>query len=91
MIEILTKIRTNITIIVVENKEPYYFIIIYKCKEVPLSLFSYQMLVSIFDSDERSSYYNIRSMVTGKSVELFSYPVHPNEILVDVYRVRKAV
>ncbi len=29
------------TIIVVENREPYYFIIIYKCKEVPLCLFSY--------------------------------------------------
>ncbi len=45
MIEILTKI----TIIVVENREPYYFIIIYKYKEV----FSYQMLASTFDSDER--------------------------------------
>ncbi len=46
MIEILTKI----TIIVVENREPYYFIIIiYKCKEVRLSLFSYQMLASTFD------------------------------------------
>ncbi len=28
MIEILTKIRAKITIIVVENREPYYFIII---------------------------------------------------------------
>ncbi len=45
--------------IVVENREPYYFIIIYKCKEIPLSLFSYQMLVSTFDSDERSSYYKV--------------------------------
>ncbi len=34
------KIRAKITIIVAENREPYYFIIIYKCKEVPLSLFS---------------------------------------------------
>ncbi len=42
---------------VVENREPYYFIIIYKCKDVPLSLFSYQMLASTFDFDERSSYY----------------------------------
>ncbi len=56
MIEILTKIRAKITIIVVENGEPYYFIIIYKFKEVPFSLFSYQMLASIFDSDEWSSY-----------------------------------
>ncbi len=40
MIEILTKIRGKITIIVVGNREPYYFIIIYECKEVPLSLFS---------------------------------------------------
>ncbi len=40
----------------VENREPYYLIIIYKCKETPLFLFSYQMLASTFDSDERSSY-----------------------------------
>ncbi len=37
MIEILIKIRVKITIIIVENKEPYYFIIICKCKKVPLS------------------------------------------------------
>ncbi len=50
MIEILTKIRAKITIIiVVENREPYYFIVVCKCKEVPLSLFSYQMLASTFD------------------------------------------
>ncbi len=49
MIEILMKIGEKITITVVENREPYYFIIICKCKEVPLSLFSYQMLVSTFD------------------------------------------
>ncbi len=29
------KICAKITIIVVENREPYYFIIIYKYKEVP--------------------------------------------------------
>ncbi len=56
MIEILTKIFAKITIIIVKNREPYYFNIIYKCKEVPLSLFSYQMLASTFDSDEWSSY-----------------------------------
>ncbi len=49
MIEMLTKIPAKITIIVVENREPYYFIIIRRCKEVPLSLFSYQMLASTFD------------------------------------------
>ncbi len=49
MIKILMKIRAKITIIVVENREPYYFIIICKGKEVPLSLFSYQMLASTFD------------------------------------------
>ncbi len=59
MIKILTKICGKITIIVVTNGEPYYFIIIYKCKEFPLSLFSYQMLASTFDSDERSSYYKV--------------------------------
>ncbi len=59
MIEILTKIQSKIAIIVVENRESYYLIIIYKCKEVQLSLFSYQMLASTFDSDERSSYYKV--------------------------------
>ncbi len=54
MIEILTKIHVKITIIVVENIEPYYFTIISKCKEVPFSLFSYQMLASTFDSNEWS-------------------------------------
>ncbi len=49
MIEILTKISAKITIIVAENREPYHFIIICKCKEVPLSLFCYQMLASSFD------------------------------------------
>ncbi len=53
MIEILTKILAKITIIVVKNGEPYYFIIIYKCIQVPLSLFSYQTLASTFDSDEQ--------------------------------------
>ncbi len=59
MIEILMKIRAKITIIVGENREPYYFIIICKCKRVPLSLFSYQMLASAFDYDERSVYYKV--------------------------------
>ncbi len=45
--------------LIVENRESYYFIIIYKFKEVPLSLFSYQMLPSTFDLDERSSYYKV--------------------------------
>ncbi len=53
------KIRAKITIIVVENREFYYFIIICKCKKVPLSLFSYQMLASTFDCDERSIYYKV--------------------------------
>ncbi len=38
-IEILTKIHAKITIIVVENGEPYYFITICECEEGPLSLF----------------------------------------------------
>ncbi len=56
---VLTKISAKITIFVVENREPYYFIIIYKYKLVPASIFSYQMLASTFDSDERSSYYKV--------------------------------
>ncbi len=61
MIEILTKIRAKITIIVVKNKEPHYFIIIYKCKEVPLSLFSYQMWLQLLTP--MSGLVTIRSMV----------------------------
>ncbi len=59
MIEILTKICVKITIIVLENREPNYFIIFCKCKAVPLSLFSYQMLPSTLTTDERSSYYKV--------------------------------
>ncbi len=67
MIEILTKIRAKITIIVVENREPYYFIIICKFKEVRLSLFSYQMLASTFDYRWASSYYK----VCGETVKVW--------------------
>ncbi len=56
MIEILTKIHAKIAIIVVENREPYCFIIIFKCEQVPLSLFSFQMLASTFDYHKRSRY-----------------------------------
>ncbi len=49
MIEILMKIRTKITISIGESREPYYFIIICKCKGVPLSVFSYQTVTSTFD------------------------------------------
>ncbi len=59
MIEILTKIRVKITIISVENRESYHFIIICKCKEVPLSLLSYQMLASTLTTDEWPIYYKV--------------------------------
>ncbi len=59
MIDIFTEIRAKIIVIVVENREPYYFIIICKCKKVLLSLFAYQMLASTFDYDERSIYYKV--------------------------------
>ncbi len=52
MNEILTKIHSKITIIVVENREPYYFIIISTCEEVPSSQFSYQMLASTLTVDK---------------------------------------
>ncbi len=58
MIEILTKIGAKIIIIVVENREPYYFINICKCKKVQLSLFCYQMC-SAFDHNEQSIYYKV--------------------------------
>ncbi len=69
MIEILTKIGVKITIIVVKNRKPYYFIIIYKCKEVPLSLFSYQMLASTFDSSKRSSCYKASYTLARRMVQ----------------------
>ncbi len=59
MIEILTKIHAKITIIVAENRELYYFIIICKCKQIPWCLFSYQMLASTLTMDEWSIYYEI--------------------------------
>ncbi len=60
MIEILMKILAKIRIIVVENRVPYYFII---------SLFSYQMLASTFDSDERCSYYKVYGLRSLISLE----------------------
>ncbi len=87
MIEILMKICAKITIIVVENRESYYFIIIYKCKEVSLSLFSYQMLASTFDSNEWSSYYKvykdspktkIREKKNKNRIEFYCFPFFIN-------------
>ncbi len=57
--EILTKIHAKITIVVLKNREPYYFITIYKCKQGPLFLFFYQMLASILTMDEWSNYYKV--------------------------------
>ncbi len=62
-IEILTKIHTKNTILAVENREPYYFIIICKCKEGSLRLFSYHMLASTLTMDEQSIYYKARFAV----------------------------
>ncbi len=59
MIEILMKILVKIAIIVVENREPYYFIINYKCGKGPLSLFFNQMLPSTLTRDEQYIYYNV--------------------------------
>ncbi len=60
MIQILTKIHAKITIIVIENRgHYYYFITICKCKQVPLCLFSYQMLASTLTMDEQSIYYKV--------------------------------
>ncbi len=51
----LSKIHVKITIIGVENREHYYFIIICKCKKVPLFLFSLlQPVLQHFDSFPRN-------------------------------------
>ncbi len=81
MMEILMKICLKITIIVVENRKHYY-IIFYKCKEVPLSVFSYQMLASTFDFDKRSSYYvTTRSMCTSQFHHLNDTMMQPAILL----------
>ncbi len=82
IIEILTKIGAKITIIVVENGEPYYFIIIYKCKEVPLSLFPYQMLASTFDSYERSSYYKVYVSEEKYELRVIKLRIHSRTLYV---------
>ncbi len=69
MIGILTKIHAKITIIVVENRESYYFIIFCKCKEVPLSLFSYQIWLQLLTTDKQSSYYKVHGGSQDLSVE----------------------
>ncbi len=67
------KIRVKITIIVVENREPYYFIIIIcKCKEVLLSLFSYQMLASTLTTNKQSIYYKVYARSVTKKHYSFS-------------------
>ncbi len=71
----LTKIPAKITIIVVENREPYYFVTIFKCKPGPLCLFSYQMLASILTIDERSSYYKIYDL----TLLFYNLPYQPAE------------
>ncbi len=59
MIEILTKIRAKITIIIVENREHYYFIIICKCKEVCYPYFLIRCWLQLLTTDEQSSYYKV--------------------------------
>ncbi len=61
------KFYVKITIIVVENREPCYFIIICKCK-VPLSLFSYQMLALTLTTDERYIYYKVYDILPNSSL-----------------------
>ncbi len=70
------KIQTKITIIVVENKEPYYFLIS-KYKQVPSCLFFYQMLASNLTIDEWPVYYKVYGATfppaeIGKVVNAFS-------------------
>ncbi len=79
MIEILTKIQipVKITIIVAENRELYYciIIIISKCKDVPLSLFSYQMLASTLTMDEWSIYSKVFDRSRASKLIFFQWLV----------------
>ncbi len=75
IIEILTKTSVKITIIVVENREEtYYFIIICKCKEVPLSLFYYHMLASTLTTYKRSIYYKVYIVHQKKWIKKQVFP-----------------
>ncbi len=57
------KIRAKITKIIVENREPYYFIIICQFKEVPLSLyFLIRCWLQLLTTDEWSSYYKVHGL-----------------------------
>ncbi len=94
MIEILTKIRAKITIIVVENREPYYFIIIIiiiicKCKGVRLSLFSHQMLARTLTTDERSVYYKVYAVSAAASCSSFARKRFRTLIYVHPHRLKK--
>ncbi len=57
MIEILTKVRAKITIIVLENREPYCFIIIFKYKQVSFPYFLIRCWFQLLSTYEQSSYY----------------------------------
>ncbi len=57
MIKILTKAHVKIIIIVVENREPYYFIIICKCKVVPCPYFLIRCWFQLLTTNEQSSFY----------------------------------
>ncbi len=68
------KICAKITIIVVENREPYNFIIICKCKVIPLSLFSNQMLASTLTTEKQSIYYKVYgSFWDKKSTKIITF------------------
>ncbi len=59
MIGIVTKIRAKIANIVVENREPYRFIILFKCKRVPFPCFLIRRWLQLLTTDERSTYYKV--------------------------------
>ncbi len=76
-----------IIIIVVQNRDPCYFIIIYKCTEVPLSLLSYQMLASTFDSDERPSYYKVYEVSTITDNFIFIVCCHQGAAMLSTFLI----
>ncbi len=59
MIEILTKIRAKITIIVVVENENLIISLLFVNVKSSIILFSYQMLAPTFNYDEQSIYYKV--------------------------------
>ncbi len=68
------KISEKITIIIVDNRESYCFIIIFKSKQVPLSVFSYRCWLQLLTTNKWPGYYKVYAItVWSKGFSLIGY------------------